>query len=238
MDGVIEAADEGDRVQVFAPTIPVGDPLSRLAREVEVEHRGHSIHAQAVNVVLIQPEDGVADQELADLVAAVVEDERAPIEVTPLARVVVLIEVSAVEEAERELVGGEVGRNPVDQDADALLVAGVDEGHEVVRRAEAAGGRVEAGHLVAPRLVGGMLGHWQQLDVAEAHLLDVGDEVVDEVAVSQPLPAVLAPPGAEMQFVDVHRRAEALALAARGHPVVVLPLVLVDVPDHRGVLWP
>ncbi len=55
-----------------------------------------------------------------------------------------------VEKAQPVLVGGEVSRNPVDEHADARLMTGIDEGHEVVGRAEAAGGSEEAGHLVAP----------------------------------------------------------------------------------------
>ncbi len=52
----------------------VGHPLAVFAAVVEVEHRGHGVDADPVDVVLVEPEQGVGDQEVADLVAAVVED--------------------------------------------------------------------------------------------------------------------------------------------------------------------
>ncbi len=89
-------------------------------------------------------------QEAAHLVAAVVEDEPIPVGMKALARIGVLVEVRAVEVGEAVLVGGEVRGHPVENDADAVLVQVVDQVHEVLRRAVAAGGREVAGGLVAP----------------------------------------------------------------------------------------
>ena len=68
-----------------------------FARVIEVEHRRDRIHAQTVDVILVQPEERVADQEIAHLVAAVVENQRAPILVLALARIHVLVQIGAVE---------------------------------------------------------------------------------------------------------------------------------------------
>ena len=77
----VEAAQEVDGLQVFVAAELVGDPLAGLARIVQVEHGGDGIHAQAVDVILLQPEERVGDEEAAHLVAAVVEDEGAPVAV-------------------------------------------------------------------------------------------------------------------------------------------------------------
>jgi len=53
---VLTLLDEGDRLQVFMTPELIGDPLARLPRVVQVEHGGDGIHAQAVEMVLIQPE--------------------------------------------------------------------------------------------------------------------------------------------------------------------------------------
>ena len=74
------------------------------------------------------------DQEVADLVAAVVEDQRAPVLMGPEPRVGVLVQVGAVEVAQPVLVAREVGRHPVEDHADAALVQRVDQVHEVLRR--------------------------------------------------------------------------------------------------------
>ena len=120
------------------PPYWLGSPLAGLARVVQVEHGGDGVHAQTVDVVLVQPEQGARDQEGADLVAAVVEDQRAPVLVLALARVGVLVERRAVEERQAVRVLGEMRRHPVHNHPDACLVAAVDEVHEVLGRAEAA----------------------------------------------------------------------------------------------------
>ena len=87
-----------------------------------------------------------------------------------LARIGVLVERGAVEAREAVLVLRKVAGHPVENHADAGLVTGVDERLEILGRAEAAGRREEADHLIAPRAGERMLHHRQQLDVREAQL--------------------------------------------------------------------
>ena len=152
------------------PPVLVRHPRARLAGVVEVEHRGHGVDPQAVDVELVDPVERVGDEEVADLVAAVVEDERAPVRVLALAGIGVLVERGAVEAGEGPVVLREVGGHPVDDDADAALVEVVDEVAEVVGRPEPRRRREVAGHLVAPRAAERMLHHRQQLDVGEAEV--------------------------------------------------------------------
>ena len=89
-------------------------------------------------MVLAQPEQRVGEQEVADLVAAVVEDERAPVGMRAAARVRVLVERGAVEAREREVVAREVRGDPVEDHAEPVLVQAVDERAEVVRACRSA----------------------------------------------------------------------------------------------------
>ena len=84
--------------------------------------------------------------------------------------------------------------------ADACLVQRVDQEAEVVRVAEARGRREVRGDLVAPGAAERVLHHRHQLDVGEAHLVDIGNELVGELAVRLALA-----PGAEVHLVDAHR---------------------------------
>src|ERR1035441_4649899 len=86
-----------DRLEVLVATEAVRDPLSALARVVEVEHRSHPVHAQPVGMEPVEPEARAGDQEAANLTAAEVEDPALPVGVHSLADVGVLIEMSAVE---------------------------------------------------------------------------------------------------------------------------------------------
>ena len=113
-------------------------------------------------------------------------------------------------------------------------MAAVHEVHEIVRRAEARGGREVAGDLVAPRAGKRMLHDGQQLDVRVAHPLHVFDQVDGQFAIAQELPLRPAHPGFQVHFVDRDRRLQPVGAAARFHPVGVVPLVFVDIPDHRG----
>jgi hypothetical protein len=127
-----------------------------------------------------------------------------------------------------------VRRHPVEDHADPGLVEPVDEVAQVVGVAEARGRREVRRHLVAPRAAERVLHHRQQLDVGEPHVLDVGDELVGEIAEGAP-----APPGSEVHLVDRHRLVGDVALGAGGDPGVVLPVVRRlehDTAGRRGLL--
>jgi hypothetical protein len=81
---------------------------------------------------------------------------------------------------EAVVVAREVRGHPVDDHAEAGLVAAIDEVHEILRRAEARARRVVAHHLVAPGAVERVLGHAHQLDVRVAHVEHVRDQLVGE----------------------------------------------------------
>ncbi len=74
MSGLIEPLEEVDRFEILAATEAIGHPLPFLATVIEIEHGGHGIDPQPVDMVLVEPEQGVGNQEIANLVAAVVED--------------------------------------------------------------------------------------------------------------------------------------------------------------------
>src|ERR1700674_715216 len=54
----IEAAQEVDGFEVFAPTELIGNPFTLLARVVEIEHGSDGVDAKAVGVIFVQPEHG------------------------------------------------------------------------------------------------------------------------------------------------------------------------------------
>ena len=79
-----------------------------------------------------QPVMRAGQQEAFHLVAAVVEDVRAPVLVQAQARVFVLVQRGAVEARQRPGIRREMRRHPVEDHADAGLVAGIDKGPEIV----------------------------------------------------------------------------------------------------------
>jgi hypothetical protein len=210
--------------------------LTRLARVVEIQHRGDGVDPQAVGVVLLEPEQRVRQEEVPDLVAAVVEDQRAPVLVLALARILVLEERRPVEARQAVRVLREMSRHPVEDDADAFLVAPVHEELEILRRPEPRRRREEAEHLIAPRSGERMLHHGQELDVGETGRFHVGHQPIGELAVRQEAIAVLgdARPRSEVHLVDRHRLLEPRARGlSRRHPLAIAPAVARRVAHDR-----
>ena len=61
-----------------------------------------------------------------------------------------LVKRGAVEMGEAMRIVGEMARHPVQQHAEAFAMAGIDQRGKILRRAEPAGGREQAGRLIAP----------------------------------------------------------------------------------------
>ena len=105
----------------------------------------------------------------------------------PLAGVGVLIAGRAVELIQAEGVLGEVGRDPVQNDADASLMELIHQILEIIRGAIAAGGGKIAGALIAPGVVQGMFTDRKKLHVGEAHLFYVGDQIMSDIPIAEEL---------------------------------------------------
>ncbi len=169
-DRPVELLQELDRFDVLAPAILIRGPLAGFARVVEIKHRGHRIHAQTVDVIHLEPKERVRDQEIANFVATVVEDLRAPFHVLASARVGMLIQVRTVELREAVRVAREMRWNPVHEHANARLMEAIHEPHEIVRRSVSSGRREVPEHLIAPRPIERMLGDTDDLDVRIAEV--------------------------------------------------------------------
>ena len=235
VDALVELAQEVDGFQVLAAAEAVGDPLAVLTGIVQVQHGGHRVHPDAVDVVLVQPEGGAGEQEAAHLVAAVVEDPAVPLGVEALAAISVFVQFGAVEAVQAVGVTGEVRGYPVQDDADAAPVHVVDERLEVGRTAVARGGSKVTHRLITPRTIERVFGDGHQLDVGEAQRLHVVSQLGRDVAVVEEAVRVVvrAHPGAQVAFVDADGGVERVGLAARLHPFGVVPAIG-DVGDAGG----
>ena len=170
VNDLVDFLDEVNRLEVLVAAEAVRYPFTFSAGVVEIQHRRDRIDPQAVKVEFFEPEQGVRREEIANLVAAVVEYQRSPVRVLSEPGICVLVERGAVEAGQRPVVFREVRDYPVHEDTYASLVQSVHEVAEVVRRAEPRGRRVVPGHLVAPGPTERMLGDWQQFYVRESEI--------------------------------------------------------------------
>ena len=129
-----------------------------------------------------------------------------------------------------------MGRHPIEEDADALLVQMVNEIHEVLRRSVATGRRKEAGGLIAPRAEERVLGDGHQFDVGETGPFDVIGQAGRNFAVRERTPVLLrhAHPRTQVYLVDGHRGGETLELATGLHPATVAPAIVLRPNDRAG----
>ena len=128
----VELPDEVDGLEVFAPAVDVRQPLTFLARIIQVEHRRHRVNPQPVDVIFLQPEQRVAQQKVSHFVPPVVEDQGAPLLVLAFARVGVFVQMRAVEVGQAVPVFRKVGRHPIQNHAYAVAMAVIDEVRELV----------------------------------------------------------------------------------------------------------
>ena len=61
MRDFVHALEEIDGVKVFAAAELIGNPFAGLAGVVEIEHGGDGVHAKAVDVVFVEPEECVGN---------------------------------------------------------------------------------------------------------------------------------------------------------------------------------
>ena len=181
--GRVELLQKGDRAEIDVAAVAVGRPLAVAPGVVEVQHRGHRVHTDAVDVVAVKKQHRRRDEKALHLRHGVVKNERAPFRVLGHARLLALVEPRAVKAREPVCVLRKVRRDPVHDHADAGAVELVDKIHEVLRRAVAAGGGVVPRHLIAPRPVVGVFRHGQQLHVRVVHLAAVVCQLVCNRAV-------------------------------------------------------
>ncbi len=186
-------------------------------------------------MIFVEPEERVGGQKIAHFVAAEVENERAPILMLALPRIGVFVEIRAIKFRERVGILRKMRRHPIHDHADAGAMTRIDEMAQLIRSPKAAGRRVIVRHLITPRALEGMLGDRQQLDVRETHFEHVGQQRLGKLEIADEAVPLLhhSSPGAEMDLVNADRAPMPLLLRALRHPLVVAPLVTLEVVNHR-----
>src|SRR6266699_3377179 len=108
IDALVENPQELDGFEVLSPAETIRDPTARLLAVIQIQHGRNGIDAQTIDVILIEPEQGIAQQEIAHFAPPVVEEESVPVRLESLARIGMLVQVRPVEIAEAVLIGGKM----------------------------------------------------------------------------------------------------------------------------------
>src|SRR5258708_39361992 len=153
-----------NRVYFSLPAVTIRHPFTLTPPIIKIQHRGDRIDAETVDMVFVKPEQGIADQKTLDLMASIVEHEGIPVRLLGLPRIGVLIKMRTIEIAESGFVFRKMGGNPIQDDADPVLMKVVDQIHEVGRRAEPARRSEVTDYLIPPGAIEGMFHDGHKLD--------------------------------------------------------------------------
>ena len=82
-------------------------------------------------------------------------------------------------------VAGEVCGHPIEDDADIVVVAGIDEVLKIFRCTVPARGSKISKYLITPGLIERMLQYRHQLDVCVAQIFDIRDQGIREFEIAQ-----------------------------------------------------
>ena len=170
-------AEKFDGFQILVAAIAVRYPLTVLASIVQIKHGSYGIHAQTVYVELLNPVEGVGNQEIGNLMLFIVKDLGTPVWMLAFTRICILEERLSVKICQTVGIPREMGRNPVQNNADALFVHIVHKIFEFLWSAIAGGGSIVAGYLIAPGTIIGMFRNSHQLDMGVTHLLYIGSQL-------------------------------------------------------------
>ena len=101
---------------------------------------------------------------------------------------------------------------------------------------EPAGRREQPDRLIAPRAVERILAHRHELDVGEAKIANIGDQLVGQLTIGEITAALIeaAPPRSEMNLVDGDRRVTRRDRRSARQPSGVSPAVSGKIVDNRG----
>ena len=191
-------------------------------------------------MVLVQPEQGIGQEKITHLVSAKVKHKGPPLCMLALTGITVLVKGTAVKQPQAVIVFREMGRHPVHNNPNALLVAPVHEIFEIVGGPEAARGSIVACDLIAPGGIKRMFGYRQKFHMGEPELLDVFNQPGGQLSIREPPVSLFGHthPGAKMDLVDNHRFLAKVSLTPVGHPLVIMPFIAAQVPHYGGRFRP
>ena len=207
----------------------VWNPLPVLAAVIKIQHGSDRVNADSVDMIFFKPEYRAGNQKADHLVAPVVKYKRSPLLVFPFARVAVFVARRAVKPCKPGLVLGKMSRHPVHDNADARLVALFDETHKFLRFPVARSRGEISRHLIPPRAVERMLRDRHQFNVRVTHIFYIRNQFVGKLVIGKNIAVQISPPGAHMQFVNIHRLAVVLLGRLVLHPRGVAPVVALNV---------
>src|SRR5262249_18977619 len=124
-------------------------------------------------MIFTQPEQRAADQKTPDFVATIIEDVGIPVGMKALARILMLVEMGAIEKAETKPIGREMRRHPIQDHPNAMSMKFIDQIHQILGRSVIARRSKVSGCLVSPGTKKRVIHDGKKFHVGESHIFQV-----------------------------------------------------------------
>ena len=183
---------------------------------------------------LLHPVKRIGNQVVAHLRSAVIVDQRSPMRMCPLSRVLVLIQACPIEPGQSVSISRKMGRNPVQNHADSCFVQLIDKIHEILRCPIARSRCIIADDLIAPGSIQRVLHNRHQLHMGITHFLHIGNDLRCKLPVVIISAAVLGLcKGTQIHFINAHRLFFRTALFPCQDPCFIFPGKAIDIANNR-----
>ena len=222
----IELAQKIHGFQVFPAAVLVGLPLSLLFPVIQIQHVGHGINPQPVQMELLQPEAGTGNQEALHFRAAVIKIHGIPVFVFRQHDISGFIQRFPVKMPQAVGILAEMSRHPVQDHADFVFVQRVHQVHEIFRASVTAGSSEIPCGLVAPGTVVRIFAQGHQFHMSIAHLFYILRQRFRNVPVGHHLTFRVPFPGTQMDLVDEHGIMIGVVILPAFLPAGIMPLVM------------
>src|SRR3989304_7023341 len=136
-------------------------------------------------MIFFTPEKDIGCEKISHLMPTVIKNECPPIRMRTFFRVFMLIEGSPVKLNQAVSVSWEMGRNPINDNSDIVLMTVIYKIHEVFGCAESAcGGKISC-YLITPGCIKRMLHNRHKLDMRISHIFYIVNQEMGNLPVCQ-----------------------------------------------------
>src|SRR3954468_10601626 len=104
-------------------------------------------------MIALAPEYGIRDQEISNFMAAIIENERAPILMCSFPGVFMLVQGGAIKLGQTPFISREMSGNPIDNHTNTRFMHAIDKELKIFGRAVSGGRSKKPGDLVSPRRI-------------------------------------------------------------------------------------
>ena len=234
----IQMFEEFDRFQILILSIDIRHPVACTAAIIQIQHGGHRIYTQSVNMELFYPVQSIGNQEILYFVLSIIKYLGSPIRMLALSWICIFIQCLSVKICQTCGILRKMRRYPVQNHTYSILMEVVHHILEIFRCTISGCRCIVANHLIAPGTIKWMLGNPHQFHMCIPHVLYILCQFMGEFTIIVKSIRILfchrmLSPGTRMYFVNCHRDFIHILFPSGLQPSGICPLQTRDI-RHPG----